>query len=50
VIGLKLPSGVLEATRVIVYEHGAPVRMKRTRIIAPNGALHSKEAATDPME
>jgi hypothetical protein len=25
VIGLKLPSGVLEATRVIVYESGAPV-------------------------
>jgi hypothetical protein len=36
-IGLKLPTGVLEATRVIVYERGAPVHMKRSRIITPNG-------------
>lgn len=40
VIGLKLPSGVLEATRVIVYEGRAPVRMKPSRIIAPNGVVH----------
>ena len=40
VIGLKLPTGVLEATRVIVYERGAPVRMKPSRIIAPNGVVH----------
>lgn len=39
VIGLKLPSGVLEATRVIVYERGAPVRMKPSRIISPNGLV-----------
>jgi hypothetical protein len=40
VIGLKLPSGVLEATRVIVYEGGKPVRMKPSRIISPNGVVH----------
>jgi hypothetical protein len=40
VIGLKLPSGVLEATRVIVYERGAPVRMKPSRIVSPNGVVH----------
>ena len=39
VIGLKLPSGLLEATRVIVYERGSPVRMKPSRIIAPSGAV-----------
>jgi hypothetical protein len=39
VIGLKLPSGVLEATRVIVYERSAPVRMKPSRIILPNGEI-----------
>jgi hypothetical protein len=40
VIGLKLPSGVLEATRVIIYERGAPVRMKTSRIVSPNGVVH----------
>jgi hypothetical protein len=40
VIGLKLPTGVLEATRVVVYEHGAPVRMKPSRVILPNGVVH----------
>ena len=38
VIGLKLPT-VLEATRVIVYEHGAPVRAKPSRIVMPNGVV-----------
>jgi hypothetical protein len=37
VIGLKLPNGKLEATRVIVYDGQTPVRMKASRIIAPNG-------------
>jgi len=40
VIGLKLPSGRLEATRVIVYEGHTPVRMKPSRIMLPNGAAH----------
>ena len=40
VIGLKLPNGKLEATRVIVYEGQTPVRMKASRIIAPNGVAH----------
>jgi len=40
VIGLKVPSGVLEATRVIVYERDAPVRMKPSRIIGSNGVVH----------
>jgi Domain of unknown function (DUF5666) len=40
VIGLKLPSGKLEATRVIVYEGHAPVRMKPSRIMPPGGAAH----------
>lgn len=39
VIGLKLPSGKLEATRVIVYEGHTPVRMRPSRIISPNGAV-----------
>jgi len=38
VIGLKLPSGKLEATRVIVYEGHTLVRMKPSRIMLPNGA------------
>ena len=37
VIGLKLPSGKLEATRVIVYEGYTPVRMKPSRIRPPYG-------------
>jgi hypothetical protein len=37
VIGLKLPSGKLEATKVIVYEGKAPVREKPSRIVLPNG-------------
>jgi len=37
VIGLRLPSGKLEATRVIVYEGLAPVRMKSSRIVDTNG-------------
>jgi|SRR5579862_430207 len=40
VIGMKLPSGKLEATRVIVYEGRAPVRMKPSRIMLPNGTAH----------
>ena len=40
VIGLKLPNGKLEAARVIVYEGQTPVRMKPSRIIAPNGVAH----------
>jgi hypothetical protein len=40
VIGLKLPSGKLEATRVIVYEGHAPMRMKPSRIMLPNGEAH----------
>lgn len=40
VIGLKLPSGKLEATRVIVYEGHTPVRMKPSPIKLPNGAVH----------
>lgn len=40
VIGLKLPNGKLEATRVIVYEGLKPVRMKPSRIITPNGVAH----------
>ena len=39
VIGLKLPTGVLEATRVIVYERGKPVRIKPGRIVLPNGIV-----------
>jgi hypothetical protein len=42
VIGLKLPNRVLEATRVIVYERGAPVRMKPGRIVLPNGVVHAR--------
>ena len=40
VIGLELPNGKLEATRVIVYEGQTPVRMKASRILAPNGVAH----------
>jgi len=40
VVGLKLPTGKLEATRVIVYEGQTPVRMKASGIIAPNGVAH----------
>ena len=40
VIGLKLPIGKLEATRIIVYEGHTPVRMKLSRIMPPNGAAH----------
>ena len=40
VIGLKLPNGKLEAARVIIYEGQTPVRMKASRIIAPNGVAH----------
>jgi hypothetical protein len=39
VIGLKLASGKLEATRVVVYEGNAPVRMKPGRIILPDGTV-----------
>lgn len=39
VIGLKLPSGKLAATRVIVYEGHKPVRMKPSRITLPNGEV-----------
>ena len=40
VIGLKLPSDTLEATRVIVYEGGRPVRMRKpSHIVLPNGAV-----------
>ncbi len=39
VIGMKLPSSKLAATRVIVYEGHAPVRMKPSRIKLPNGAV-----------
>ncbi len=38
VIGLKLPGGLVQATRVIVYERGAPVRAKTSRIM-PNGRV-----------
>jgi hypothetical protein len=40
VIGLKLPNGKLEATRVIVYEGQTPVRMKASHMIAPSGVAH----------
>jgi hypothetical protein len=40
VIGLKLPNGKLEATRVIVYEGLKQVRMNPSRIITPNGVAH----------
>jgi hypothetical protein len=38
VVGLKLPSGVVQATRVIVYEGRSPVRMKPSQILKPSGA------------
>jgi Domain of unknown function (DUF5666) len=42
VMGLKLPSGLLQATRVTVYQRNRPVRMKPgTRVIAPNGTVRT---------
>jgi hypothetical protein len=40
VIGMKLPTGKVQATRVIVYEGHKPVRMKPSRIMLPNGVVH----------
>jgi len=41
IMGLKLPSGELQATRITVYEDKRPVRMKPgTRVVDPNGVVH----------
>lgn len=41
IIGLKLPGGELQATRIVVYDGHKPVRMKPgTRVISPNGVVH----------
>jgi hypothetical protein len=38
-VGLDLRNGIVKATRVTIYEGKRPVRMGRTKVIAPDGTI-----------
>ena len=38
-VGLDLRTGIVKATRVTIYEGKRPVRMGKTKVIAPDGRI-----------
>jgi hypothetical protein len=38
-VGLDLRNGIVKATRITIYEGKRPVRLRKTKVIAPDGTI-----------